>query len=154
MATTQSIERLVRELYGLAAIKRDTQRRAFSASAMAGLSALATVERLGPSRVSDIADGLHVDLSVASRQIAALAAAGHVVRERDAEDGRSHVIAITDAGRDALQDAHRRMVEAFSDAVEAWSDEDVVALAAGLTRLREDYAAAMAAEPAVAGAGR
>jgi DNA-binding MarR family transcriptional regulator len=151
VAQTESIERLVRELYGLAAIKRDTQRRAFSASAMAGLSALATVERLGPSSVSAVAEAMHVDLSVASRQIAALADTGRVRRRRDADDGRSQVIEITDSGREALRAAHARMVDAFSDAVEEWSDEDVVALATALTRLRDDYAEAMADAPAAAG---
>jgi DNA-binding MarR family transcriptional regulator len=143
VAGTDSIERLVRELYGLAAIKRDTARRALPASAIAGLSALATLERLGPSRVGAVADALHVDLSVASRQIAALTAAGHVRRERDAADGRSQLIAITGAGQAALTAAHGRMVETFADAVRGWSDDDVAGLAASLTRLREDYAAAM-----------
>jgi DNA-binding MarR family transcriptional regulator len=104
--------------------------------------------------VSDVAEALHVDLSVASRQITALVSAGHARRDRDPADARSHVIAITDTGRDALREAHGRMVEAFADAVEAWSDEDVVALAAALTRLREDYARAMSCGPALAGAGR
>jgi len=148
VAGTESIERLVRELHGVTAIKRDTARRAFSASAIAGLSALATLDRLGPTRVSAVADALHVDLSVASRQLGALTAAGHARRERDPGDGRSSLVAITDEGRAALRDAHARMVEAFAGVVADWSDEDVTALASSLARLREDYAAAQAGEPA------
>src|ERR671932_19145 len=102
MAKRDTIEPLVRELYGLAAIKRDTQRRAFSASAIAGLSALAAVERLGPARVSAVAEALHVDLSVASRQISALTAAGHVRRDPNPQDARSHLVAITASGQSAL----------------------------------------------------
>jgi DNA-binding MarR family transcriptional regulator len=142
MANRASIEPLVLELYGLAAIKRDTQRRAFSASAMAGLSALAAIQRIGRATVSEVADALHVDLSVASRQLSALAAAGHVRRERDAQDRRVHHVEITDTGQAALREAHEKMLEAFSDAVAGWSDADVTQLAGLLARLREDYAAA------------
>jgi DNA-binding MarR family transcriptional regulator len=142
MAKRESIEPLVLELYGLAAIKRDTQRRAFSASAMAGLSALAAIHRIGRATVSEVAEALHVDLSVASRQLTALTTAGHVRRERAAQDRRVLYVEITEAGQDALREAHEKMLEAFSDAVAGWSDEDVTRLAGLLARLREDYAAA------------
>jgi DNA-binding MarR family transcriptional regulator len=143
MAERHHIEALVLELYGLAAINRDTQRRAFSASAMQGLSALAAIQRSGRARVGEVADALHVDLSVASRQLTALTAAGHVRRERDAADRRSLFVEITDGGREALREAHEKMLDAFSDAVVEWSDGDVSTLAALLARLREDYAAAV-----------
>lgn len=142
MASRISIEPLVLELYGLTAIKRDTQRRAFSASAMQGLSALAAVQRLGRARVGEVAEALHVDLSVASRQLTALATAGHVRRERDPQDLRSLFVEITDAGLEALREAHEKMLDAFADAVARWNDEDVGQLAQLLARLREDYAAA------------
>jgi DNA-binding MarR family transcriptional regulator len=143
MANRTSIEPLVLELYGLTAIKRDTQRRAFSASAMAGLSALAAIHRIGRARVGQVAEALHVDLSVASRQLTALAVAGHVSRERDPQDRRALYVEITDAGRAALREAHEQMLDAFSDAVAGWSDEDIAQLAGLLARLREDYAAAV-----------
>jgi DNA-binding MarR family transcriptional regulator len=146
LAGTESIERLVRELYGLAAIRRDTARRAFSAQAIQGLSALWAVEQLGPCRVGGVAEALHIDLSVASRKDAALAAAGQVRRERDPEDGRSHRLAITADGRAALAAAHAKMVGAFASAVESWGDDDVIALAGTLERLREDYATAVTRE--------
>jgi DNA-binding MarR family transcriptional regulator len=150
LAGAESIERLVRELYGLAAIRRDAARRAFSAQAIQGLSALWAVEQLGPCRVGAVAEALHIDLSGASRQLAALADAGHVRRERDPEDGRSQRIAITASGQAALAAAHARMTEAFSDAVETWSDDDVDGLAETLARLTEDYASAVTGEIEVA----
>jgi DNA-binding MarR family transcriptional regulator len=150
MANRTSIEPLVLELYGLAAIKRDTQRRAFSASAMAGLSALAAIHRIGRARVSEVAEALHVDLSVASRQLTALAGAGYLRRERDPQDRRVLYVEISDAGREALREAHEKMLEAFADAVAGWSDEDVTQLAQLLARLREDYAAAVTPELKVA----
>jgi DNA-binding MarR family transcriptional regulator len=148
MADRDSTELLVRELYELGAIKRDMARRAFSAPAIAGLAALAAVHRLGRPRIGDIADTLHVDLSVASRQVTALATAGHVRRERDPHDRRSQLIEITETGRAALHDAHQKMVDAFADAVAGWGADDVRALAASLARLREDYAHAELKEAA------
>jgi DNA-binding MarR family transcriptional regulator len=148
MADRNSPEHLVRELYELGAIKRDMARRAFSASAIGGLAALAAVQRLGRPRIGDIAEALHVDLSVASRQVTALVTAGHVRRERDQHDRRSQLIEITDAGRAALHDAHQKMVDAFADAVAGWSAAEVRALAASLARLREDYARAELKEAA------
>jgi DNA-binding MarR family transcriptional regulator len=149
MADRTSIECLVKELYGLSNIKRDTQRRAFSASAMAKLWALAAIHRVGRARVGEVAEALHVDLSVASRQLSALTVEGHVKRERDAEDRRAHFVEVTDAGLEALREAHEKMIDAFSDAVVHWSDEDVRTLAASLARLREDYATAMNAAPEI-----
>jgi hypothetical protein len=38
-----------------------------------------------------------------------------------------------------LAELHRRLVEAFSTAMAAWEDDEVVALTHGLDRLREDF---------------
>lgn len=76
------VEALVRGVYGLGAVKRDMLRRAGLAHA-GTLVALASVHRSGPVRIGAVAEDLHVDVSVASRQIAALEAAGHVRRTAD-----------------------------------------------------------------------
>jgi DNA-binding MarR family transcriptional regulator len=80
-----------------------------------------------------------VDLSVASRQVAALDRAGHVTRTADGDDRRALVVALTDGGRDVLRDTHQRMVSAFDKALAGWSEEDISALTAGLARLRSDF---------------
>ena len=135
-------EALVRQLYGLGMVQREIARHAMAELGTQGFVALGVLEVYGPQRVSDVAQRLAVDLSVASRQIAALAAEGYVERRPDDRDRRAQVVAATRAGRRALRESHRRMVAAFERVLDDWSDEDVNALTAGLERLRDDFARA------------
>ena len=136
---SETVTDLVRSLYGIAMIQREINRHALAELGTQGFSALAIVGLQGPLRVSDVAARLHVDLSVASRQIAALDRAGHVTRTPDGDDRRALVVAVTDHGRAVLADTHRRMVEAFGEALGDWSEDDIAALAAALSRLRADF---------------
>jgi DNA-binding MarR family transcriptional regulator len=134
------IESLVRQLYGLGMVQREIGRHAMAELGSQGFTALAAIHVEGPMRVSAVAHRLGVDLSVASRQVAALVDEGHAERRPDASDGRAHLVAATPAGRRALTVSHRRMVDAFTRVLESWSDDDVAALTGGLQRLREDFA--------------
>jgi DNA-binding MarR family transcriptional regulator len=133
-----AIEPLVRAVYELTALKRDIPRIAGFDHAV-GLVPLAAVHRCAPARIKDLAEHLHVDLSVASRQIAALEAAGFVRRVPDPDDRRSQRVSTTEAGEAALQAAHGRIVGVFASALGAWSRTEVEALTAALGRLRADY---------------
>jgi DNA-binding MarR family transcriptional regulator len=147
MSTSPSdIEGLVRAVYGLTALKRDLPRLAGFEHPV-GLVPLAVIKRCAPARVRDVAEALQVDVSVASRQVAALASAGYVRREPDADDRRAHRVSLTDAGEAALARAHERIVAVFATALHGWTDDDITSLTAALGRLREDYA--RAAEPAL-----
>ncbi len=139
------IEALVRQLYGLGMVQRDISRHAMAQLGTQGFTALAVLQVHGPQRISEVAHRLGVDLSVASRQIASLAAEGYVEREEDARDRRAHMVAVTKTGRRVLRESHRRMVAAFTRVLDGWSDEDVNALTGGLERLREDFARLAAA---------
>ena len=149
MSKHDTIEKLVREVYELAAVRRDMWRRAGFEQAQT-IAALAAVRRLGPVRVSAVAEDLHMDLSVASRQLAALEERGLVERTTDPGDARSRLLAVTPAGHEALGEAHDRMLEVFVSTVQDWDDDAIKALADGLSRLRADYARAVA-EARVAG---
>jgi DNA-binding MarR family transcriptional regulator len=105
------------------------------------------VQLSGPLRVGEVAEQLGVDLSVASRQIASLTAEGYVERRADDRDRRAQLVAVTRAGRRALRESHRRMVDAFEQVLDGWDDEDVNALTGGLERLRDDFARLAAASP-------
>ena len=137
----QAIETLVREIYGLGVVRREIARHALAELGTQGFNALAAIWKDGPMRVSDVAHALGIDLSVASRQVAALIAAGYVEREADPDDRRASFVSLTDAGRKVLRESHRRMVHAFSAALDGWSDEDVAALSSGLARLNTDFTA-------------
>jgi DNA-binding MarR family transcriptional regulator len=134
------IEALVRQLYGLGMVKREISRHALAELGSQGFTALAVIQVDGPLRVSEVADLLGVDLSVASRQVAALVCEGHVERRPDPRDRRAQLVAATPAGARVLEVSHQRMAAVFTRVLADWPDEDVVALTGGLQRLREDFA--------------
>jgi DNA-binding MarR family transcriptional regulator len=136
----QAIEELIRQIYGLGVVRREISRHALAELGSQGFNALAAIWKDGPMRVSDVAHQLGVDLSVASRQVAALINAGYVEREADSKDRRASVVSLTDAGRQVLRESHRRMVHAFSNALDDWSERDVERLSEGLARLNNDFA--------------
>lgn len=129
----------MRQLYGLGMVQREINRHALAELGSQGFAGLAIVGLQGPLRVSDVAARLHVDLSVASRQIAALDRAGYVTREADDLDRRALVVGLTENGAAVLRDTHRRMVAAFGQALSEWDERDIAALADALARLRADF---------------
>jgi DNA-binding MarR family transcriptional regulator len=146
-ATTTAVEDLVISLYRLGLVQREIARHALAELGSQGFTALAIVHREGPVRVSDVAERLRVELSVASRQCAALVTAGYAEREPDPDDRRAYRLSASERGTRVLRESHRRMVEAFARPLAHWPEEDVVALAAGLGRLREDFADPAAPDP-------
>ena len=138
MTTTAAVEDLIRSLYQLGLVHREIARHALAELGSQGFTALAVVAKYGPLRIGDVAERLSIDLSVASRQVAALEVSGYLTREPDEHDRRARRVSATETGRRVLRESHRRMVEAFSTAMSNWDDEDVVALSRGLDRLRED----------------
>jgi DNA-binding MarR family transcriptional regulator len=148
MSDPRDIEPLVRAVYGLTALKRDMPRLA-GFDHPVGLVPLAVVNRLAPARVNDVARELHVDLSVASRQLTALATAGYVSREPDPCDRRAQLVSVTEAGQAALERAHERIVGVFASALAEWGDDEVRGLTGALERLRTDYERAANLSPTV-----
>ena len=134
-------EDLVIALYRLGLVQRSIARHALAELGSQGFTALAAVQTGEPVRVSDVAEQLSVDLSVASRQVAALVLAGYVEREPDPDDGRASRLRPTPLGTRVLTDSHRRMVDTTTNALSGWSDGEIAALAAQLERLRADFAA-------------
>jgi DNA-binding MarR family transcriptional regulator len=150
MASPATIESLVRAVYDLNWVKRDVLRRS-GADAAVPLGALAAVHRLGAAKVTDVAAALHVDVSVASRQVRGLVEAGLVDRAPDPADGRAQLLRVTSEGRAALERAHARLVEAFGAALEDWSEDEIAAFTAAAERLRTGYERAVAAQGGAAG---
>ena len=134
-----TVEDLVRQLYSLGRVRREIDRHALAGLGSQGFPALGIIKVFGPARVSDVAHHLAVDLSVASRQVAALKQAGYVQTERDAADGRAQVLTVTDDGAKVLADCHRRMVDAFGKVVADWPEADVIRLTTLLAQLRADF---------------
>jgi DNA-binding MarR family transcriptional regulator len=84
-----------------------------------------TLDRQGPLSVNELARSLSLDGSTVTRQVAAMEAREHAVREADPDDGRAWVISLTRSGREemsAITDARRRR---FADWVADWQPADV-----------------------------
>lgn len=117
---------------------------------------LLRVQEHDRSRISDLAAGLELDVSVISRKIAALDDLGLVRREQDPDDGRAQVVTVTELGRETIARNRAIYTESIDALTAGWSTEDLTTLATGLHRLgshtRPEAAVATAVE--AAGGGR
>ncbi|WP_136519054.1 MULTISPECIES: MarR family winged helix-turn-helix transcriptional regulator [Cellulomonas] len=98
-------------------------------------SLLSAVAAEPGTRASDLADRLGVGRGTMSRQLARLERLALVTREADPHDSRSHPLRLTEEGERRLQAARQARREWFRDALDAWSPEELDALAERLERL-------------------
>jgi DNA-binding MarR family transcriptional regulator len=91
----------------------------------------------GPKRPTELAEVLHLDLSVVSRQLTSLAERGLVAKTRDPGDGRAHQVEITDAGRALTEQVERIRTEFLAELVREWDEADVRHFSTYLHRLSE-----------------
>jgi DNA-binding MarR family transcriptional regulator len=147
---SETIENLVRQLYGLGTVRREIGRHALAELGSQGFTALAIVHVHGPVRVSEVAQHLAVDMSVASRQVNALMGAGYLEKQPDPDDARATLLSTTGDGKRVLEESHRRMVHAFGRVLEGWDDDEIASLAGSLERLRNDFTNTAASDREVA----
>ena len=91
----------------------------------------------GPKRPTELADHLHLDLSVVSRQLTSLSERGLVARRKDPGDGRAHQVEITHAGRALTTQVEQIRTEFLAGLVQEWDEADVRHFAGYLHRLSE-----------------
>jgi DNA-binding MarR family transcriptional regulator len=92
----------------------------------------------GPLRVSAIADAVGSDPSTVSRKATELVAAGLVERRPDPDDGRAHLLAVTEAGARCCEDGRSKRMELVCAVLSGWSDESRQRLAELLGRFADD----------------
>lgn len=90
-------------------------------------SLLSYVVKLGPLRPGELARVMKVDASTLTRNLKPLITAGWVTLTAGS-DGRSRLVAITEAGRDKRTEAQRRWKVAQQDINQLLSPQRVVAL--------------------------
>lgn len=99
---------------------------------------LTYLSSFGPSRMTDLADAIGIDLSTLSRQVAVLERRQLVIRTADPFDRRARILRPTESGKEILTkiaDAHQKVLaETLSD----WSLDDLVHLRILLERLVSD----------------
>ncbi|MDQ1486566.1 MAG: hypothetical protein QOJ62_2259 [Actinomycetota bacterium] len=96
------------------------------------VSALATLEELGPIRMSDLAARELVGAPVATRVVASLQDLGFVQRVGDPSDGRAWLIDLTDTGRRALAQLWSERAAGLSGRIEKLSADEFAALTSAL----------------------
>jgi DNA-binding MarR family transcriptional regulator len=104
-------------------------------------AALATIERHGPLRPSELAERESIKRPAATRIVARLEGEGLVERAADPADGRLALIAATPGGRDLLRRIRKRKNEYLARRMRGLPSEDLVALeraADVLERMLED----------------
>ncbi|MEV1287797.1 MarR family winged helix-turn-helix transcriptional regulator [Micromonospora sp. NPDC049679] len=90
----------------------------------AAYTLLARLVRAGAARLTVLAEGLALDLSTVSRQVAALETAGLVSRTPDPADRRACVIAATETGREAFARHRQTWVGALRELLADWTPEE------------------------------
>jgi DNA-binding MarR family transcriptional regulator len=123
--------RLVNEAHPSMARAYDTPR----------VDVLRVVADHGPIRPRDIGDRLGMPSPSVTRHLHTLKNAGHVTPEADPADTRTHLIALTPAGRAELADLQDTGLPVFRDVVAGWSAEDLATLTRLMSRLADDWSA-------------
>ncbi|MGY1622531.1 MarR family winged helix-turn-helix transcriptional regulator [Geodermatophilus sp. SYSU D00965] len=103
-----------------------------------GWALLVPLEQDGEQRCSALAARAGIDVSVASRQLAALERSGYVERRPDPDDGRASLLHLTEAGAAALAGTRAARSEWATTALAAWDEDDAQQLSAFLERLAAD----------------
>jgi DNA-binding MarR family transcriptional regulator len=99
-------------------------------------STLATLERTGPRRLTDLAVNEGVTQPSMTAVVTQLEDLGLAERRRDPGDGRVVLVAITRAGKQYLRSMRRAGASVFTALIDKLPEEDVVALDAALPALR------------------
>jgi DNA-binding MarR family transcriptional regulator len=89
-----------------------------------GVAVIRTLQH-GPRQVGEIAQAMRVDVSVASRQVAALAEAGLVARDVAPGDRRARTVELTEAGRALAARSAHAAVELAAAVFGDWSDAEI-----------------------------
>ncbi|MFB9832069.1 MarR family winged helix-turn-helix transcriptional regulator [Actinoallomurus acaciae] len=89
------------------------------------------------SRPSDLADYFGVGKATISRQVKVLEQLGLIERRPDPDDGRAHLLVLTDEGRRRVEIARTARQKRFHAMLATWPTEDVRMLGRMLARFNE-----------------
>jgi len=113
-----------------------------------GWALLVPLEEHGPQRCSALAVHAGVDVSVASRQVAALEHAGYVDRQPDPVDGRASLISLSPGGVAALARTRDVRSQWTLAALDDWTEEEARRLSDQLAKLADGLDRAARRRPA------
>ncbi len=125
------VTRLERATRGLLALNVSVLEHMEKRIGLAPLRALQSLERLGPSLVTELGADLDLLPSTASRLSDRLAEAGYITRSVSPANRRATVLELTDAGRAILAELVVLRIRAFGEVVERMDAADRAALIQG-----------------------
>lgn len=90
-----------------------------------------------PARVTDLADRVHNDISVVSRQVRYLETLGLVSKVPDPDDGRASLVTLSAEGSDLVSRVFDGRGRWMADVLADWTPEEAASLEESLTHLAE-----------------
>ena len=119
----------------IARLNRQLRQQSAGTLTLSQLSALVSIETVGPMRIGELADSEHVSAPTATRLVASLEAEHLVERVVDDGDRRSALISLSRQGALMLAEERRRRTEALAGRLSRWSTDDVDRLTESLPLL-------------------
>jgi len=96
------------------------------------VSALATIEELGPIRISDLATHESIGAPVATRVTASLEELGYIKRVQDSVDKRAWLVELTTSGHKVLKNLWEERTIGINQRIQMLSKSEIAALNAAL----------------------
>jgi len=103
---------------------------------LTAISTMATLDRTGPRRTTDLAAAQGVAQPSMTSLVNNLEKSGYVERRADPSDGRAALVALTRAGERALGERRRLGTESMAELVDQLSPEEAAQLVAAMPLLR------------------
>jgi len=103
----------------------------------AAFGLLTRLAEAGGSRPTDLAEFFGVGKPTVGRQLACLERLDLVARRPDPDDGRAHIVDLTEHGRTWMATQRERRQDVLGAHFAQWSDDDLTELAETLTRLND-----------------
>ena len=121
----------------IARLSRRLRRHELAGLTPTQLSALATVERIGPLRLGDLAAAEGIAPSTLTRLVTALEERGYLKRDPVPGDARAAAVAIAPAGHEALELIRQQSNILLADSLRALTGDQLAALAEALPALEQ-----------------
>jgi DNA-binding MarR family transcriptional regulator len=125
------LRQLERATRGLLALNVEVLAQMEKRIGLAPLRALHSLDRLGPSMVTELGVDLDLLPSTASRLSDRLAESGYITRRVSPTNRRATLLELTDAGRAVLDELIALRVNAFGEVTQRMSEADRAALMQG-----------------------
>lgn len=129
--TDEFVERLERATRGLLALNVSILERMERRIGLAPLRALQSLDRLGPSLVTELGADLDLLPSTASRLSDRLAESGFITRRVSPTNRRATLLELTATGREVLDELISLRIQAFGEVVGRMTESDRAALIKG-----------------------